>query len=504
MRFRRPVPAVTAALEDAPAPVLPRFRWLKRGMILCGLLWLGMLVTWLVLDHIAQRRLAAEIDAARGEPLRLADFDPPTIPETENALFYIRQAIDQYRSNSLDNSSWYEYPLEPESLAQVRAHLTLNANTVKLLHRAAQCKQVRWPVARGGTNPYSTTQTDLYDYLNPLREMGNLLRLAALTAHEDGDEAACIAYVQDGLEIGRIADEQPLVYPHLVASGIESIGSGTVTEITSRPLRPATRPAPPEQIKALMGRLYLLDDGPRKARARRAYLGERAAMLESLVLRPDSFTQAMSGQMVREPVTWQARAMHKLLTPHQTLHAAESFRVITLTARAVASDDWASARRMLPATPGARSFQTPLSQWMQTSQFNPGYVQWEFFMVPQRRLSAVLLAIRLYQRDHGALPPDLQALVPKYLPAVPLDPYASPPAPMRYVRDVKFPFVYSLGMNGRDDVATGFAPTTKNNNNFQSPDYLLFIDPIEQRKSEEQPAPPTATAPASAPTDELY
>ena len=71
MRFRRPVPAVTAPLEDSPAPAPPRFRWLKRGILLCAILWLGIIATWFGLNRIAQSRLAAEIEAVKGEPLRL-------------------------------------------------------------------------------------------------------------------------------------------------------------------------------------------------------------------------------------------------------------------------------------------------------------------------------------------------------------------------------------------------------------------------------------------------
>ena len=40
-----------------------------------------------------------------------------------------------------------------------------------------------------------------------------------------------------------------------------------------------------------------------------------------------------------------------------------------------------------------------------------------------RRASLLLLALRLYRSETGALPATLDALVPKYLPAIPLDPY---------------------------------------------------------------------------------
>ena len=53
-----------------------------------------------------------------------------------------------------------------------------------------------------------------------------------------------------------------------------------------------------------------------------------------------------------------------------------------------------------------------------------------------RRLSLAVLeteiALRLHQLERIALPPDLDALKPAYLKALPLDPYANPPAPLKY------------------------------------------------------------------------
>ncbi len=48
----------------------------------------------------------------------------------------------------------------------------------------------------------------------------------------------------------------------------------------------------------------------------------------------------------------------------------------------------------------------------------------------ERRASPLLLALRLYQLEKGKLPATLDALVPQYLPAVPLDPYDD--RPFRY------------------------------------------------------------------------
>ena len=59
-----------------------------------------------------------------------------------------------------------------------------------------------------------------------------------------------------------------------------------------------------------------------------------------------------------------------------------------------------------------------------------------------------MLAIRLYMSAHkGAAPTDLQALVPKYLAALPYDPFTGKPLRLNLAESV----VYSGGENLVDD-----------------------------------------------------
>ena len=74
----------------------------------------------------------------------------------------------------------------------------------------------------------------------------------------------------------------------------------------------------------------------------------------------------------------------------------------------------------------------------------------------QNALLIAALASRAYQADHrGAAPKNLQALVPAYLSAVPVDPFSYPIAPLksRIVPSGAFQ-IYSIGPDGRDDNAT--------------------------------------------------
>ena len=66
----------------------------------------------------------------------------------------------------------------------------------------------------------------------------------------------------------------------------------------------------------------------------------------------------------------------------------------------------------------------------------------------RREAARVLLATILYRRDHGGqLPEKLSNVVPKYLAAVPLDPFNG--KPMLY--DARKEVVYSVGQNLVDD-----------------------------------------------------
>jgi len=58
-----------------------------------------------------------------------------------------------------------------------------------------------------------------------------------------------------------------------------------------------------------------------------------------------------------------------------------------------------------------------------------------------------ILALRAYQLTHGHLPPDLNALVPEFLEAVPVDDFDG--QPLRYSAEKKI--VYSVGKNLKDD-----------------------------------------------------
>ncbi len=65
-------------------------------------------------------------------------------------------------------------------------------------------------------------------------------------------------------------------------------------------------------------------------------------------------------------------------------------------------------------------------------------------------MAAVALAIRLYEIDHGKRPAKLAELVPKYLQAIPADPFSPQDKPIGYRPDLARPILYSLNDNQTD------------------------------------------------------
>lgn len=67
------------------------------------------------------------------------------------------------------------------------------------------------------------------------------------------------------------------------------------------------------------------------------------------------------------------------------------------------------------------------------------------------RLLQLELALRLYKHDHGQHPDSLDALAPKYIEAVPIDPMSPTNEPLRSVQAENGILSYSVGYNEIDD-----------------------------------------------------
>jgi hypothetical protein len=94
------------------------------------------------------------------------------------------------------------------------------------------------------------------------------------------------------------------------------------------------------------------------------------------------------------------------------------------------------------------------------------------YLVGEFQLTRALLLCKVYEKKHGQLPETLQALVPEFVEAVPLDPYDG--QPVRYSKERQI--VYCVGSDGSDDGA----PQEKNGEYNRLRDQVLELKPKEK------------------------
>ena len=115
-----------------------------------------------------------------------------------------------------------------------------------------------------------------------------------------------------------------------------------------------------------------------------------------------------------------------------------------------------------------------------------------------RRMTGVALAIRLYQLDAGGRRPEtLDELVPKYLLAVPADPFADDGRGLGYLPHASPALLYSVNTDGDDDQGA-FETNVQGVNADESADLVFFLDGDRPcRAPTTQPAADASSQPAS-------
>jgi hypothetical protein len=192
----------------------------------------------------------------------------------------------------------------------------------------------------------------------------------------------------------------------------------------------------------------------------------------------------------------------------------EQLDYLPLWLRALDQPNYQAANALARGIPQPKLtfFGVPQVYWLAAPRYSPGInaLRTSFEVSMFRRCAATLLALRLYQIDHGgALPKTLAPLVPAYLDAVPLDPMAPlapSPAKIKFSWAGGMPFVYSVSGNGIDDAAAGILPLRKNQASVMGTDFCMFYDihagPSSQPTSAPSSAPglPPATTGSPAPS----
>lgn len=490
---------------DMPHPAEPaepqprRYWWLTRLAVVWVLIVTaaaGVRVWW---GSAAEGRLSAAIEAAhaRGEKILIADYARLDVADAQNAAFYLDRAeksltLSRTEDWAVDNAT--ALPLPAHMVPILEAALEKSAAALSDIRTARELTNSDW-----GVNMFSPMWSVLLPHLNPARHLAMLSRAAAIHAAHRGDHAAAIEHVRDIQAIGRSLDDgNTFLITHLVRIGIDVLAAELAAElardlqiagITDAATRPAHTPAAREQVVALIA--SLIDDGPRRASLHHALQGERATQVDI------GMNMAKRARMVQPAIQLD---MVGLTKEGEQLIAAAAAANVPMSKNLAPNPPTIEGPRVT-AHVVSESIRPALGRALTVSQR----------ATTQSRLAALALALRLYQLDHGGLrPPTLDALVPDYLPVLPLDPYAANGQRLRYIADPVAPYVYSVGDDGKDDSAAEppWRPDAKTVDPLKSPDLFLrltrFNAPLQEiddmPEVESELAPTTGAAPATAPS----
>jgi hypothetical protein len=379
-------------------------------------------IAWLAWSHIALHRLQAKLDelTAHHEPVHFSDLDFSPIPNNQNAAFYYQAAIAAVSTTAIcpsaSNFTFPEYPPYPANWhSMVDQAVAANSQALALARRARDFDRADWGARIPSSPPFAFPSP--VQYFNGARNLANLLGDAALQAHSHGDDAEALQRIFDLLHLADAVGQRGFLIGRLVAIGIEALA---VAHIEAMATDLQIDPNRAEVIKLIH---QLLDE--RKSR--------------------DACREMVRYELVRALNESIALASHAtILRPMIYLGTARIVDDNVQFQLAVAQQNWPAVRAMLiqgalstltsnrkpdPSAPRFSRF-ADLSFGLRSDE---RYVEIEFRVISQFRMAAISLAINLYHADHNRWPPDLNSLVPEYLPAVPDDPFYATPHPIGYI-----------------------------------------------------------------------
>ncbi len=486
-------------MGDQGEPIRRGWWQKKRFLIPLGVL-LFLLMARLIWGLQSAGPLRREVDAilARGEPLRLSQLAPEPIPDDENAAELYKKAVQSAHVNEKE----FEGRLSAEALAadgteiygigdlladrglrrkhakEIQKFLSDCEEALALARRARPLKKSNWKV------DYSVPGIliELPSYSEP-RSLARVLCLAALVAHDAGDDAGAIDYLRDALALGRAVRQEPVLISYLVSLATDAMAFATIEEIA-----PALRVGVQGTGVATAHVRNLIDDllGGDEAfhdSAVRTFMGERCWIYETFEdirrgrMSSESLRQSdPSGEPRRAGAL--ARAVLAVVQPLLVADEARALRHMTAYVEAAKETTYPAAKRIAPTYEPPDSLFRRITHVL-SSMLVPTLDRvfaLRFRSVATRRMTALALAIRLYQVDHaGRRPKELAELVPKYLPTMPTDPFAAGPRPFGYLPEAAKPLLYSVHEDGRDDggryvLSEGAVHVD------ESPDQVFFLD----------------------------
>ncbi len=423
-----------------------RHRWLT--MFLCCVVLL--VLTVLLLDMAANNRLQRRLNAIRaaGEPVTIEDLAArmPQIPDEENLFIALTACVEGTPATpatlnpDIDASKLLIFGtatppslgrrLSPEQRIAVERYLELIASELVCLHKALELDKGCMPI-EFARPAIATTLPNLTLY----RQASKIVALEATLAREQGDFDTALHCLEELVHMDRAMASADLLICALVRMGAQSLARDQIGQtVNLNEMSDDTL----HKLQAILGKPeYAVD-------LKRAMMGERVFFTDTLDwMRRYGPGAVTTGGPELIPSGWS----YVPIIPE--LDEAKGLSLWNGVITALGEPNPETLRRVR-ATAGQAAnlpWHCVFSKILMPS-VSRGVELWIGCEAETRALQ-VAIACERYRLQHGGFPDGLQALVPEYLDAIPLDPFDG--KPLRYKQIDKGIVVYSIGEDETDD-----------------------------------------------------
>ena len=459
MRDPARCPPASAAAAAEPNP--PRYRWLKRSVMIAAAVLVAVAGLRVWTGHRAQARLDAAVAAIRGEgeeggeggegeALLVEDLRAQPLPVEENRVTHLKRAWAEWptvpgRGVTVVETDWWVHhgsadDPPPDPIPDDAAYLASLSGVLADLRRAEEASGTDWGVRI--TRPIISIQIP---HLGDSRRLMHVIDDAA-------DRAAAVGDAGLALELLRlqfvIAEANFEGQPRMRVTGLVavSIQANAIWQLEKLLPGLALDAGSRDEARRLLA--VLLDDAAFERGQSDAWIGGRAMDFDAVMWIVEGrgsgsgafgWNTALDRRL--SPVVY-SRFGRVLFRP---LMVEDARRTLTESTRAI---DAVRGGRNAASRAEVRRLGERLDEEAERLESRARYpltlmhapvfeamLRTETRLLMARRLAAVALAIKLYEAEHGRRPATLAELVPTYLPAVPRDPMRADGGPVRYRPD---------------------------------------------------------------------
>jgi hypothetical protein len=389
----------------------PRYWWLRR-LALLMVLCVGILVALRYLTlHIAKRRLAAEIAAikASGEPLYPEDFLDQPAPAEDDAGPDLLAAGKMFVVPKQYQAAWNPTPgVIPANAAMVDAVLEANRDALAKVRAARGKRIVNW-----GLPIRSVGEQVRLPMISPLRQLSELIAIAAQRACLENNSREAIEYLRDWLVLARSLESQPMLISHLAAGEMqEQVAAAISMSSVSLTIERGVNGATESQVRGLIAEL--LDENETLRRGWRwAWQGERMINMQ--------FNEAMTGDDDKKRAALGFVRSSRFVD--WWMRPAEMGGALNILQRSNMCVKAAGAKNLPQAMTVVRDWENKSSLNLEVNKTSlmGTFLDEQFQATYYRRQAAVALAARLFRSKYFRAPRDTMELIPEFLPEAPLD-----------------------------------------------------------------------------------